>query len=1339
MGDANPICTIGDYSKPSHEGYRNTIELPVGDNVVPLRSDTIRLVQNGCSFHGFQSEDPNQHLKDFLKLVDSLDLDVKEKMKSQSETTQTVFALKLPVLKTREYDLWIIRMEQYLTFTDHTLWEVIVNGDSISPVGAEGPIPSKTAKQKLARKNELKAKSTLMLAIPDEHLLKFHACKDANQEGLDKTYDRFQKLISQFEIHGEVISQEDANLKLLRSLPSTWNNIALIMKNKSNLDTLSMDDLYNNLKVYESEIKSQSVNTAHSVSASSSKDQASTTSYADDVMFYFFSNQSNASQLDNKDLEQIDTDDLEEINLKWQMAMLIMRVKRAPRNQENKNRDAPTKNALVDTFTTNALVVQDRIGGYDWSFQAEEKLKNFALMAYTSQGSSSSDSEVHTCSKECLKSYEALQKKYDQQREALNKSNLEIIVLTKSGQLLVNAAKQSSHRAATSVSAARHVNTTASRPNVNNALPTTYSYFKAHSLVNNVTTAGPKAIVSAVEENRNNAVKSSACWIWRPKENLTDHISKDNGSYTLKIFNYVDPQGRLKSDQGIFNNGCSRYMIENKSYLTDYQEIDGGFVAFGGNAKGGKNNRKGKIKTRKLDFEDVYFVKLLDESQVLLKFPRNHNMYSFDLKNIFPVGGLTCLFAKATLDESNLWHRRLGHINLKTINRLVRGNLVRGLHAKLFKNDHTCVACQKGKQHKASRKTKIVNSICKPLQLLHMDLCIPVSIKSINKKTYCLVVTDDFSRFSWVFFLATKDETPEILKNFIAGIENQMDHKVKIIRCDNGTEFKNRIMNESCEMKDIRREFSVARTPQQKNGNQTNGNAGLKSSKDEVADDAGKKNQEEALRKQCEQEFKRLFGQGEAANTNITNRLNTVSSPVNAINSSFTTEDPGRERAQRNEFESMFGQDKDANGNKMFTPFSAAGSTYVNLGGSIPINVATLPNADLPTDPFMHDLEDTTDLQDTRIFSGAYNDEVKVRNKARLVAQGYTQEEGIDYDEVFAPVARIEAIRLFLAYALFMGFIVYQMDVKSAFLYGIIEEEVYVCQLPGFEDLYFPDKIMQKDDEIYISQDKHVANILKKFDFSYVKTTSTPIETNKALLKDEEVEDVDAHLYRSMIGSLIYLTAFRLDIIFAVCACARFHVTPKVSHLNAMKRIFRYLKGQPKLGLWYPRDSSFDLEAFSDSDYVRASLDRKSTTRGCQFLGKRPILWQCKKQIVVANSTTKAEYVTAANCCGQAYTFYCQLKVSAAKSKLQLLVMVTSVGFWVTAKVKNINGEAQIQGLVDKKKVIITEASIKRDLRFKDEGEVDFLSNEVIFEQLILIGYEKLSQKLTSYMAFFSP
>ncbi|GJW70983.1 putative ribonuclease H-like domain-containing protein [Tanacetum coccineum] len=1120
--------------------------------------------------------------------------------------------------------------------------------------------------------------------------------------------------------------------------------------------------------------------------------------------------------------------------------------------------------------------------------------------------------------------------------------------------------------------------------------------------------------------------------------------------------NTMDYPHRALKNKGIVDSGCSRHMTGNKAYLAEYQDFNGGPVAFGGSK--GYITGKGKIKTGKLDFEDVCFVKELqhfnlfsvsqmcdkknkvlftdseclvlspefklpDENQVLLRIPRQNNMYSFNLENIVPSGGLACLIAKATIDESNKWHRRLGHVNFKNLNKLVKGNLVRGLPSKIFQNDHTCVACQKGKQHKASCKAKSVSSTSYSLQLLHMDLFGPTSVRSLNHKTYCMVITDDFSRFSWVFFLRTKDETSGILKDFIRQIENQLNQKVKTIRCDNSTEFKNRYFIEFCGSKGIKREYSNARTPQQnevaerknmtlieaartmladsflpntfwaeavstacyvlnrvlvtkpqnktpyelitgkipiisyirpfrchvtilntidhlgkfdgksdegflvgyslqskafrvynletkrveenlhitflenkpnvagkgptwlfdldyltdsmnyqpvRSENQANKHAGpkeanhsvgtednidagnseieaesaqdyfvlpiwssytstVKSSKAKNAGEEPNKNPDlktdekpvdkedqvfldelerlkrqeqdandaaEALRKEFAKDTEDLLLQAGAAKASSTNTVNTASTPVSTASPygglSFT--DTDQDDSEIPALEDMYDHPTDG----IFTNASyddeGAVADFTNL--ETIVNVSPIPTSRInsihPSTLILGDPKSAVqtrskvtkssgahafvsyiqkqrrnnhkDFQhclfacflsqiEPKKISEALEDEnlpygkkaigtkwvyrnkkdergVVVRNKARLVAQGHKQKEWIDYDEVFALVARIEAIRIFLAFASYMGFIVYQMDVKSAFLYGKIDEEVYVSQPPGFIDPKYPKKVYkvvkalyglhqaprawyatlstfllksgyisgtidktlfikkdkndimlvqvyvddiifgltkrswcdefealmksrfqmssmgeltfflglqvkQKEDGIFISQDKYVAEILKKFDFASVKTASTPIETQKPLVKDEEASDMDVHLYRSMIGSLMYLTASRSDIMFAVCACSRFQVTPKTSHLNAVKRIFRYLKGKPKLGLWYPRVSSFDLEAYSDSDYAGANLNRKSTTGGCQFLGRRLISWQCKKQTIVATSTTEAEYVAVANCYGQ--------------------------------------------------------------------------------------------------------
>nr|GEX52975.1 hypothetical protein [Tanacetum cinerariifolium] len=549
------------------------------------------------------------------------------------------------------------------------------------------------------------------------------------------------------------------------------------------------------------------------------------------------------------------------------------------------------------------------------------------------------------------------------------------------------------------------------------------------------------------------------------------------------------------------------------SYLTDYEKIDGGYVAFGGNSKGGKITRKYTIKTDNLDFENVYFVrelklnlfsvskiydkknsilfndtecivlspnfKLIDESKVLLRVHRKNNMYSVDLKNIILKGG----------------------------------NLVMGLPSILFENDQTCIACQKKKQHKAFCKSKTENSISLPLHLLHMDLFGPTFVKSLKKKMYCLVVTNDYSRFTWVFFLATKDETNGILKSFITRIEYLVDHKIKVIRCDNGTEFKDREMNQFCKMKDPKSSHDDGSKPS--------------------SDDRKKVDEDPSKESKCNDQEKQ-------DNVNNNNNVNIVSLTVNAAGINKVNAVGGIISS-----ELLFDPNKPA--------LEDVGIFNFSRDDEDDDAVADINNLDTtiqeePKKTLVVLSNGKRAIGSKWVFSNKKDERgIVLRNKARLVAQGYTQEEGINYDEVFSLVARIEAIRLLLAYASFKDFVVYQIDVKSAFLYGKVEKEVYVCQPPGFEDPNFLDRVY------------------KKFGFTKVKTASTPIETHKPPLKDEDGEKVDVHMYRSMIGSFMYLTSSRPDIMFTVCACARYQVNLKVLHLHAMKRIFRKRKKSVRL------------------------------------------------------------------------------------------------------------------------------------------------------------------------------
>nr|GEV49576.1 putative ribonuclease H-like domain-containing protein [Tanacetum cinerariifolium] len=828
-----------------------------------------------------------------------------------SLSPQVVSAAKFLILNPNEFDLWKMRIEQYFSMTDYSLWEVILNGDSPVPTriveGVVQPVAPTTAEQKLARKNELKARGTLLMALPYKHQLKFNSHKDAktlmeaiekhfggntetkkvqktllkqqfenfsgsNSEGLDQIHDRLQKLVSQLEIHRVSLSHEDVNMKFLRkvkhssSLGTESHNLAFV----SSTPTDSTND---------------SVSAVVNVSAVGTK----------------------FPQLDNKDLKQIDVDDLEEIYLKWQMAMLSMRDRRfLQKTGRNLGANGPTSMGFDMPKEPMIGVIKQRRNLQtllSWLLHPLN-LIHLLIMRY--------HLVLKLAPKHILRleSIEARLLVYKQNESVLEENikllNIEVqlrdTALTTLRQKLdttkkerddlnmkklahktyasrdihkqyapVNHSKFSLHKVSTAAPPkSQSVLTTAdrivsavkpifsmTRPKLaSRAISKSKSPLRRHlprHLSSNSSNSPPRVTVaqaSAVSA----AQDKKGTWVWRPKCLILNHdLRTTSASMTLKRFDYNDslggnPQYALK-DKGVIDSGCSRHMIGNMSYLSEFEELNGGYVSFEGNPKGGKITGKGKIKVGKLDFYDVYYVKELkfnlfsvsqicdkknsvlftdteclvlssdfklpDASQVLLRVPRENNMYNVNLKNIVPSRDLTCLFVKATLDESNLWHRRLGHVNFKTINKLVKGNLVRGLPTKVFTNDNSCVACKKSKQHRASCKSKTVSSVDQPLFRLHMNLFGPTFVKSLSKKSYCLVITDDYSRFSWVSFLASKDETPPVLKTFIIGLENLVSLKVKIIRCDNGTEFKNSNLNQFCGLKGIKREFSVPRTPQQ--------------------------------------------------------------------------------------------------------------------------------------------------------------------------------------------------------------------------------------------------------------------------------------------------------------------------------------------------------------------------------------------------------------------------------------------------------------------------------------------------------------------------------------------
>nr|GEY04866.1 hypothetical protein [Tanacetum cinerariifolium] len=940
-----------------------------------------------------------------------------------------------------------------------------------------------------------------------------------------------------------------------------------------------------------------------------------------------------------------------------------------------------------------------------------------------------------------------------------------------------------------------------------------------------------------------------------------------------------NPQQALR-DKGVNDSGCSRHITRNMSYLSYFEELNGGYVAFGCNPKGGKITGKCKIKTRKLDFDDVYFVKELkfnlssvsqmcdktnsvlftdieclvlssdfklpDASQVPLRVPRENNMYNVNLKNIIPSGDLTCLFAKATLDESNLWHRRLGHVNFKTINKLVKGNLFRGLPSKDFTNENSCVACKKGKQHRASCKSKTVSSVDQSLFRLHMDLFGPTFVKSLSKKSYCLVITDDYSRFSWVFFLASKDETPSVLKTFIIGLENLLSLKVKIIRCDNGTEFKNDDLNQFCGLNGIEREFSVPRTPQQNSIAERKNRTLIEAAKTLLADlllpipfwaeavntachvDEGflvgysvcskafrvfnSRNRivQETLHVNFMENKPNVAGSGPAwlfdidreegtqtyvlflllsdGSTNSQNNnkhahadgkehddniQKSVSPDIHSTSIGAQTGKQGDKTENKDKgkgpvvtitgFRDLNAKFDECNNNSIFAAGQNCTNSTNNFSTAGPSNAAMSNLEDLSQDAddvgAEADINNMESIISTRSMARAVRDQggilqmfnedfhtcmfacflsqedpkrvhqalkdpswikamqeellqfkmqkvwilvdlpygkraigtkwvyrnkkdergIVIRNKVNLVAQGHTQEEGIDYKDVFAPVARIKAIRMFLAYASFMGFPVYQMDVKSAFLYGTIEEEVYVCQPPGFEDPENPDKVYKLVKALYE---------LHQAPRAWYETLATYLLENG--------------FHRGTIDQTLFIKKQQKDILLV--------------QIYVDDIIFGLQVKQKKNGIFISQDK-----------YVAEILKKfrlfKGKSASTPIDAEKPLL---KDSDDAAEGFEQIIDFLSGSYINHALTMNPHVYISCIKQ------------FWNTAVVKRSGDVTRLQALVDKKMIVITEEVVHEILQLNDAEGVICLPNEEIFAGLARMGYEKPSTKLTFYKAFFS-
>ncbi|GJU25055.1 putative ribonuclease H-like domain-containing protein [Tanacetum coccineum] len=1130
--------------------------------------------------------------------------------------------------------------------------------------------------------------------------------------------------------------------QILERLPPSWSQVAITLKTKGGLDYLSFDDLYNKLRTLEIDVKGGSSYDSRGTSApthSAFISAASTNSkirkmFSIPLLLKVITTQQSL----HEDFDQLGKLDLEELDIKWQMAMLSVRInrfeKKAGRKMKFNNKMHTSKYSFIQTEELDkteelkALLSVDSM--LNWSDHEGEDVENGAAQVYgmivgaeEDATGSATGNATGNATGDVADDVSNVAPEFALMGHFMPPSNNPDLDDTQ----FTYGSKSNNYSETNSVS-----NDFVSCDNSDKSSDSETTDFascvssvkSSSSKTNEPLASAPTASVPAGSRNRPTSVPAGS------RNRLTyvpagrpfiagwkNHgiavtalqhlfLANSKAKYAMGIQEqwwissiYMENPHKNR-DLGIVDSGCSRSMTGNKEKLDDFVKIVGGTVTFGGGD--GKITGKGTIRTSKLNFENVYYVEELqnfnlfsvsqicdtknkvlftdkeclvlskefqppENSQVVLRVPRRNNLYCFNLSDIKPERDVTCLLAKASLVESTKWHRRMAHVNFKNMNKLAKHGLVNGLPSKLFTNEHNCVACNKGKQHKASYKAiTAVSTISEAVSTACYVLNRVLVTKPHNKTPYELV----------------SGKVPNIshLKPFgcLVTILNTSDHLGKF----EGKADEGFIVGYAAHS------YTRFKTKQPAGTQDTNIHAGTQEDSDSECDEqeilvpsfpsnsfSGPKVHEASDMVESSsdyaEELARLQRQAFEANATAAKQLSQadLAASRNRVPAGSVVPTAGVSDGPTESSTPVFTPVHTAA--TSLPPGFSLGSSEHSLRYPSPSDLANSMSSS-------SEMEDIHHHSDTGIFSSSsYDDDFGVRLLANVQDNKGTITQTIDIVCLLVFLSQLETKQCCLWKYLSSetrdgkiaigtkwilknkrdarGMVVRNkarlvaqerraliMMRVSSFM-GKLKKS-YVLNLWDLKDPHFPKHVYRVvkalyglhqasrawdiilvqvyvDDIIFGSTNKAWCDdfeVLMKGEFEMsamgeltffshtvkqmsgvVRPATTPFEASKPNSKNEPDDVVNVHLYRSMIGSLMYLTVSRPDIQFAVSACSRHQVTPLTSNLNAVKKIFKYLKGQLKLGLRYPRDSPFVLEAYSDNDYTGSHGDRKSTTDGC--------------------------------------------------------------------------------------------------------------------------------------------